>query len=317
MAARFVGGGLTAFSLCVSCFAQFESPITTGPIVRLEGGGYINEETVRTARETVSHSYLLPNWTNQTGFEKNVFTFSRVIFKSDLNRPGSNGFDGGRGGGGRLGWVIDYPDADLNLSYRLQQMTSMKVDPDGRALKLTNPDLWTLPFLYMEHVERMALSADEVRNLRKYLQLGGAIFVSDFWGIIAWQNFSTEMARVLPEHRWVDLTTDHPIFHCLFDLRRSFNYLQIPTMQFWNRDYNPTDISFGPMWLRYRGEGSEEMHVRALLDKKDRIMVLAIMNSDVSDGWEREGENTTYFKEFSETRAYPLAINLLFYLMTH
>ena len=40
-------------------------------------------------------------------------------------------------------------------------------------------------------------------------------------------------------------------------------------------------------------------------------------NSDVSDGWEREGENEVYFKKYSEKIAYPLGINIIFYLMTH
>ena len=35
-----------------------------------------------------------------------------------------------------MGWVVDYPDADLNFSHRLQQLTSMKVDPDARVFKL-------------------------------------------------------------------------------------------------------------------------------------------------------------------------------------
>ena len=43
----------------------------------------------------------------------------------------------------------------------------------------------------------------------------------------------------------------------------------------------------------------------------------AIHNSDVSDGWERESENEVYFNRFSEKIAYPLAINVIFYLMTH
>jgi hypothetical protein len=40
-------------------------------------------------------------------------------------------------------------------------------------------------------------------------------------------------------------------------------------------------------------------------------------NSDVSDGWEREQENETYFNQYSERVAYPLGINIIFYLMTH
>ena len=32
---------------------------------------------------------------------------------------------------------------------------------------------------------------------------------------------------------------------------------------------------------------------------------------------EREGESAYYFKQFSERTAYPLAINIIFYVMTH
>jgi len=38
------------------------------------------------------------------------------------------------------------------------------------------------------------------------------------------------------------------------------------------------------------------MHVQALLDDQQRISVVAIHNSDISDGWEREGEYADYFQ---------------------
>ncbi len=59
------------------------------------------------------------------------------------------------------------------------------------------------------------------------------------------------------------------------------------------------------------------MHVRAWHDDKGRIMVFVIHNSDVSDGWEREGEDSAYFTKFSEKVAYPFGMNIVFYLMTH
>jgi len=35
-------------------------------------------------------------------------------------------------------------------------------------------------------------------------------------------------------------------------------------------------------------------------------------------GWlEWEGDNLFYFREFSEKTAYPLAVNVVFYVMTH
>jgi len=46
-------------------------------------------------------------------------------------------------------------------------------------------------------------------------------------------------------------------------------------------------------------------------------MILAIHNIVVSDGREREGENDIYFNLYSEKIAYPLGINIIFYLMTH
>ena len=292
-----------------------------GSLVRLEGGsGYVDEDTVRTARETVSHSVTLPEWKNTRGFEQDVFTFARIIFWSDPARPVERGgFRGGRGFGGgfgRRGWVIDYPDADLNFSHRLQDLTAMKADPDARVLKLTSPDLTDYPFIYMEHIERLALRPAEIPALRNYLLSGGVLLVNDFWGAMAWANLKMEINRVLPGRTWTELTTEHPIFSCVFDLRRPMSQLRVPSMQRWNRDYNPADPNSNPTAI-YRGEGYETMHVQALLDDKGRIMVLAIHNSDVSDGWEREGEFADYFKVFSEARAYPLGINIVFYLMTH
>src|SRR5947199_10320476 len=114
------------------CLAQFRSRRGgdfpgavpgSGHLVRIEGGLVVNEDEIRTAREVGSHSSGTPEWTNAPGFEEDVFTFTRVIFQTDP-RP--------RGGRTRfrwLGWWVDYPDADLNFSYRLQQVTSIKTDP--------------------------------------------------------------------------------------------------------------------------------------------------------------------------------------------
>ena len=282
----------------------------TGNFVRIEGGLVVDEDNVRTARETDTHSTGTPTWTNSPGFEKDVFTFTRVIFKSDS----SPDWEWGRWR--RLGWWVDYPDADLNFSHRLQQLTSIKTDPDARVLKLSDPELHQYALLYMEHAGYMRLSEDEVTALRTYLLAGGVLFVNDFWGAQEWDGFAREIRKVLPGRAWTELTTEHPVFHCVFDLRGPMKRLQVPTIQFWNRDHDPND-PHSPLQRVFRGEGSEQMHVRAMLDDKQRPLILAIHNSDISDGWEREGENEIYFNKFSEKVAYPFGINIIFYLMTH
>ncbi len=44
---------------------------------------------------------------------------------------------------------------------------------------------------------------------------------------------------------------------------------------------------------------------------------MGLHNSDDSDGWEREGEDQECFLKHSEKVAYPLAINIILYIMTH
>jgi len=280
-----------------------------GSLVRTEGSGVIDEDLVKTAREVASHSTGTPNWENPRGFEKDVFTFARAIFKVGPNTAP------GYGRGRRLGWWVDFPDADLNLSYRLQQMTSMKTDPEGRVLKLNNPDLHNYPFLLMEHPGYMMLRDSEVAGLRKYLLAGGVLAVIDFWNTREWDGFAAQIKRVLPERNWTELTMDHPIFHCVFELKGPMQRLQVPTMQFWNRNHNPDNPS-EPLQID-RGEGSDKMSVRAIYDDKGHMMVIAFHNSDITDGWEREGEAPDYFAVFSERVSYPLGVNLIFYLMTH
>jgi len=282
----------------------------SGPYVRLEGGLVVNEDELRTARETATHSTDIATWTNAPGFESDVFTFARIIFHSDSSQSS------GRRWWRSLGWWVDYPDADLNLSYRLQELTTIQTDPDGRVLKLTDPKIFDYPLLYMEHTGYMRLTDEEAGALRKYLLNGGALLVNDFWGSEEWNGFASQIQRVLPGRSWTELTTEHPVFRCVYDLRGPMNRLQVPTIQFWNRNHNPDDPT-SPLQTRYRGEGSTEMHVRAMLDDRQRIMIVAIHNSDVSDGWEREGEDEVYFNQFSERVAYPLGINLIVYLMTH
>ena len=281
----------------------------TGHYVRIEGGALVDEDTVRTARETASHSTYTPEWTNNVpGFAHDVFTFARIIFQSDSGTR--------RGFGRQLGWWVDYPDADLNFSYRLQQLTSIRTDPDGRVLKLTDPSLFDFPLVYLEHAGYMRLSDEEIGALRKYLASGGALFVNDFWGAREWEGFAGQIDQVLPNHDWAELDMDHPIFRSVFDLRGPMHRLRVPTMQFWNEDFDADNSQSTPHRV-FRGEGSEEMHVRVLLDHAGRIMILAIHNSDVSDGWEREQEDNLYFSRYSEKIAYPFGFNIVVYLMTH
>ena len=254
---------------------------------------------VRTARDVPTEGEPPPEWTNEPAFKKDVFTFVRIRYQNNGRRRYR--WDSGAGF-----WQIDFPDAELNLSWRLQQMTSLKVDPNCRVLELTEPELFDYPWIYIVEPGGLMFLDEEVPILRRYLLNGGFLMVDDFWGEAEWENFASEIKRVFPERDIVDLELDHPIFHCVFDIKEKH---QIP-----NVGRGTSSQYDGITWERW---DAKEVHYRAIKDDKDRIMVMICHNTDLGDGWEREGENEYYFREFSEKRAYPLGINIVFYAMTH
>jgi len=148
----------------------------------------------------------------------------------------------------------------------------------------------------------MALTEEEVAGLRRYLLNGGFLMVDDFWGEDEWFVFHQNLKRVFPDKEPVELPLEHEIFHCVYDLKKK---PQVPSIHgYWGgRTYERWD--------------AQEPHYRALFDDKGRMMAIICHNTDLGDGWEREGEDSGYFHEFSEKWSYPLGINIVTYAMTH
>jgi len=235
----------------------------------------------------------VPLWDVDPAFKHDVFTFVRIEYDS-YARPGA--------------WFTDFPDADLNLSFRLQQLTSLKVDPNGRIMRLTDPDLFQYPFIYLIEPGHIMLGPDEIEALRRYLLNGGFLMVDDFWGQNEWQGFYTVIKQVFPEPEYepVELDLDHQIFHCVYDLKEK---PQIPAIQ--------VAINGRESGITWERADARTPDYRAIYDRNGRMMAIICHNTDLGDGWEREGEDPWYFTEFSEKKAYPLGINIIFYAMTH
>jgi hypothetical protein len=239
-------------------------------------------------RRRGDHEPSSTGWEVDKDQPNDVFTFARLRYSSW--RSSSN-------------WRIDWPDADFNLSFRLQQLTSLKVQPEGKTIDITDENLREYPFVYIVEPGYLEFTEPEVASLRQYLLGGGFLMVDDFWGEKEWGNFYQQIRRVFPEREPVDLDLSHPIFHTVFDLKAK---PQMPSINVWFQT-----------GLTYEREDAKEPHYRAIFDDKGRMMVLACHNTDLGDGWEREGEDPRYFHQFSEKQAYPMAINVIFYVMSH
>ncbi len=210
-------------------------------------------------------------------------------------------------------WETDYPRAELNFLYRLAELTSIPTAPEPISLQLTDSAIFDYPFLFMSDVGWQVLSKEEKANLRRYLRQGGFLWVDDFWGKAEWRNFATISAEAFPDWEWRDIPGDHALLNIVYPLDRC---PQVPARLF----YETTGQSYDPYWVHRPPNGGDadlsQVHFKGLFDEKNRIVAVATHNTDIADGWEREGEDRDYFERFS-IRAYALGINILTYAMTH
>ena len=226
------------------------------------------------------------------------FSFCRMVYQDVVREAGGQG------------WSTDYPGADANFMFRMEELTTigMSKHPGGQfaysVMSITDPDLYRCGFLFGEDVGTMELTEAETTVLRNYLEKGGFLWVDDFWGERAWDRWSRQILRVLPGKQIVDLTPEHPIFNMLYHVRK---IPQIPSIQQWRRMGKQTSE---------RGAESAVPDIRAIFDEHGRIMVLMSHDTDIADGWEREAEDDEYFFTFSPD-AYAIAANVIVWAMTH
>jgi hypothetical protein len=237
--------------------------------------------------------------------------------------PKADSYDGGfmfcrglysivRREAGGQGWSTDYPDADVNFSIRFSELTKARVskqasgDPNHVVVPLTDEFLFQCPFVLMADVGTLELDEEQVAALRAYLLKGGFLWVDDFWGPWAWAAWEQNIAKVLPPAQYPirDLPLDHPIFRSMFEVVK---FPQIPSIQFWRQSGGYTSE---------RGAESAVPHVRGISDTHGNLMVLMTHNTDISDAWEREGEDPQYFYSYSP-EGYAVAINAVLYGLTH
>jgi len=210
------------------------------------------------------------------------------------------------------GWKTDYPYSEINLLIRFSEMTAVRVSyddaqkrPNTWVVKLTDAKLYDCPFLLASDVGTIGIKDEEVSALREYLLKGGFLWVDDFWGTEAWDQWQDQIAKVLPPEQYPieDISAADPIMREMFDLEK---VPQITNVTFWLKNNGKTSE---------RGEDSIQVHVRAIRDQHRRIVVLMTHNTDVGDSFERERESTEYSRLFSPP-GYALGINVLLYAMT-
>ncbi len=210
------------------------------------------------------------------------------------------------------GWSTDYPAADSNFSVRVAELTKVPVkfrenrQPHHVVVPLVDPLLYHCPMLFMSDIGAASFSGEEVQRLREFFFKGGFLWVDDSWGSIEWSTWVEQISRVLPpgEFPIFDIPLTHPVMRTLYNVP---DVPQIPSIQRWNGTGGGTSEL---------GADSAEVYFKGIQDARGRLMVVMTHNTDIADGWEREGEDPAYFDLFSP-RAYALGVNILLYALTH
>jgi hypothetical protein len=233
-------------------------------------------------------------------FDRGV-TFCRLMYQSDRGEPGG------------IGWITDYPFAEMNFMMRVSELTTTGVNferhdaPYYYVVRPTDKALFNCPFVMASDIGTGRFSPAEATSLRAYLLKGGFLWVDDFWGDWAWAQWAEEIGKILPpsEYPIKDVPLNDPLFSTLYEL----NHMpQITSIQFWRRSGGTTTSE--------RGEESKTPHLRAIRDQKGRIMVLMSHNTDIGDAWERENEDIEFFYKFAHD-GYALGIDALIHAMSH
>jgi hypothetical protein len=227
-----------------------------------------------------------------------AFNFCRIAFRNTSNGDGN-------------GWQVDYPRADLNLSTRLSELTKAPISRDDRGepnhllVRLIDAELFKCPFVMMTEPGGAFLDESEAAHLRDYLLKGGFLWVDDFWGEYAWSIWESQLRKALPSGSFPikDLPIDHSLFHMVF---RVNEVPQIPSINAWRGSGGGTSERVD----------SQVPHARAIVDERDRIIVLMTHNTDIGDSWERETDDPEYFERFS-VYGYAFGVNVIVYAMTH
>jgi hypothetical protein len=215
------------------------------------------------------------------------FTFARLRYSMD----GDGGLGMRFGGRGEPPWQHDYPTAERNLMHIITEVTSVAAYRDGgRILDVGDAELFKYPVAYMAEPGYWSMNDSEAANLRDYLLKGGFLIFDDFGGN-QWANMATQMARVLPQARWLPLTERHPIFNVFFEIG-----------------------SLDELLPNYRGQPS----YFGLFEDNDpakRMYAIANYNDDLGENWEYSESG---FQPVDVTnQAYKFGINYMIYALTH
>jgi hypothetical protein len=177
------------------------------------------------------------------------------------------------------------PSALPNLLRTIRERTGLPVAAQPGRTRLTDPALWTYPFLYMTGHGNVRLSDEEVTVLRRWLANGGFLHVDDNYGLD--ESFRREIRRVFPDRELQEIPPEHPVFRAFYTIEGGL-----------------------PKIHRHDGKPAQAFGIF----EKGRLVVFYSYESDLGNGW----EDVDRYNDPPETReaAFRMGVNLFVYALS-
>jgi hypothetical protein len=182
-------------------------------------------------------------------------------------------------------WYND-PDILPNFAQAINKKTELKIPEKEIILSLSDPEIYSYPFLFITGHGKIEFSKSELQNLRNYLWNGGFIYVDDDYGMDKY--FREEINKAFPKHELLQIPADHEIYRVYYELPEG-----LPKI---HEHYKGAPKGYG-------------------LFLKGKMALFYTYNSNISDGW----ASPSVYKdpEILREKALKMGINIYIYAMTH
>jgi len=190
---------------------------------------------------------------------------------------------------GGTGWSHNYPTADQHISQVVSEATNINVTGMSyRIVELGSPEVFDYPFAVVSEPGEMALTDQEVVNLREYIDRGGFVVLDDFDGPRDLATLERDFHKAFPDRDFERLTIEHPIFHIFYNI----DALNVTS---------PYLVDGEPIFYGLKNQHGD-------------LAVVACYNNDLENFWDYIDEAIYPLKPSIE--AFRLGINFLLYAMT-
>jgi len=170
-----------------------------------------------------------------------------------------------------------------NLLSATRQEFSLKVDSTEPTVSLKDDSAFQVDLLYATGHGNINFTQSEVKNLRRYLEAGGFLWVDDNYGMDRF--FRRNIRKVFPNRDLVPLGSEHPLFHSYYKLKGL------------------------PKVHEHDGQSAQAFGIF----HGHRLIVLYTFSSDIGDGLEDEGVHPDPPEIREQARQF--ALNLVFYVL--